>query len=243
MLLISNISVACMGNPILHKISLSCAPGSIHALMGPNGSGKSTFAHLIAGHPAYSLVEGTVHFNDDDIISLSSEERARKGLCVVFQHLPSIPGLPMMTFLRESYRACTGKELDPATFEEEVRKYAALLGLQPSLLDRDFYDGFSGGEKKRCELLQLLVLKPRVIILDEIDSGLDINALSLVAFVVAQLKEYNPGLIVIIITHYNRLLSLIRPDHVHILSQGNIVRSGDAVLSEMIEQKGYQWIQ
>lgn len=240
MLIIKNLSVSCEEKMILRDLSLEVNSGSIHAIMGPNGSGKSTFAQVVAGSPWHTVISGVITYQGNDLLSQSPESRAQLGIFVVFQQLPSIPGLSVITFLQESYRAIHKKAIDLSSFESEVREYLGCVGLDSAFLYRNLYDGFSGGEKKRFELLQILLIKPKLIIFDEIDSGLDIDGLKMISQVIQKLKDLNPSLVLIIITHYQRLLDYIRPDYVHLLSKGRFVTSGDYTLGLSIEKQGYQ---
>jgi Fe-S cluster assembly ATP-binding protein len=237
---IKNLTVGIDTHTILNDVSFECAPGSVHALMGANGSGKSTFVHVLAGNPLYTVQNGSVEYNGVSLLALAPEERVRHGLFVVFQNLPAIPGLTVLTFLADCYRAITGAPIDAVTLEHKAREYSEFLGMSTALLYRNLYEGFSGGEKKRFELLQILLFKPRVVILDEIDSGLDVDALKMVALVIQRLKDENAQTIIICITHYQKLLDYLCPDHVHVLSQGKIILSGDHTVGTLIEQHGYQ---
>jgi Fe-S cluster assembly ATP-binding protein len=240
MIVIKDLTVSIDTHTILNSISFACAPGSVHALMGPNGSGKSTLVHVLAGNPLYTVQQGCVEYNGISLLSLAPEERVRHGLFVVFQNLPAIPGLSVLTFLSEAYRATTGSPIDAVQLEHKAREYLEFLGMSSALLYRNLYDGFSGGEKKRFELLQILLFKPRVVVFDEIDSGLDVDALKMIALVIQRLKDENPETIIIYITHYQKLLDYSAPDQVHVLSHGKIVASGDRTVGTLVEQHGYQ---
>ncbi len=239
MFIVKQLAVAADTISIVHNLSLTLQPGSIHAIMGPNGSGKSTLAHAIAGNPSLQVTRGSLHFGDTDITALAPHERAKKGIFLSFQQPPAIPGLKVFSFLQEIYRAITSDEIEVELFHALLLSYCQQLKMDASFLERSCHDGFSGGEKKRFELLQILLLKPNLIILDEIDSGLDIDALKLVAQVIATIKAEKPDVMVLIITHYQRLLTYIVPDHVHILVQGSIIESGDATLVHNLEKRGY----
>jgi Fe-S cluster assembly ATP-binding protein len=239
MLNIHELCVSIDATAIIKNISLTIKPGMIHAIMGPNGSGKSTLAHAIAGNPQFRITSGTINFNTIDIIHLAPHERAQKGIFLSFQQPPAIPGLTVFSLLKEIYYAVTGDTIEVELLHAMILGYCQQLALDVSFLNRSCHDGFSGGEKKRLELLQLLLLKPKLIILDEIDSGLDIDALKLVARVITLIRQENPETIVIIITHYQRLLAYIKPDKVHILLHGTIIKSGSSVLVRQLEQKGY----
>ncbi len=235
----TNLSVSIDEKIILKKLSLSIAPGCVHAIMGPNGSGKSTLAHTIAGNPIYRVVNGNISFGKTSITNLAPHGRARLGIFLSFQHSPAIPGLTVFALLKEAYRALHKKEVETEQFQQLVEQYLALLHMNRSFLYRSCNEGFSGGERKRFELLQLLVLKPKLIILDEIDSGLDVDALKLVARVVNMLRAQDAERSFLLITHYQRILEHIVPDRVHVLVDGRFVDSGDVSLVHRVDQKGY----
>jgi Fe-S cluster assembly ATP-binding protein len=239
MLRIENLSVAVNTIPLLHDVSLSLEDGQTHAIMGPNGSGKSTLASSIMKHPAYTIISGSILFNGVDITTASTDVRARAGIFLVFQNPYAIPGVRIFALLKEACRAMRGVDFVLPEFVEEVHQYCALLAIDPALLERSINDGFSGGEKKKFELLQMLVCKPTLAILDEIDSGLDIDALACIGRAVAYARQRNPMLSIMLITHYQRILEYIVPDHVHILCDGRFVRSGDSSLVRAIEAEGY----
>jgi Fe-S cluster assembly ATP-binding protein len=222
---------------IIKGIDLTVGPGEVHALMGPNGSGKSTLAAAIAGSPAYTVDEGQILFKGEDITPLSADKRARMGLFLSFQYPTAIPGVTMVNLLRESLKARRGQEVSAREFLQDLRSTLQTLKMDESFARRYVNDGFSGGEKKRAEILQLGVLKPEMAILDETDSGLDIDALRTVAEGVNALRT--PEIGVLLITHYQRILNYITPDRVHILVEGRIVRSGGAELALQIEEQGY----
>lgn len=244
MLKVTDLHVAVDGKPILKGLDFEVRPGEVHAIMGPNGSGKSSFAHVLAGREGYQITGGEIRFEGEDLLALDVEERARKGLFLALQYPVELPGVSNMVFLRESLnaiRAARGESrLDAAQFIKQVREKAALVELDPELLKRPVNAGFSGGEKKRNEILQMALLEPRLAILDETDSGLDIDALRIVADGVNALRA--PDRSIILVTHYQRLLDYIQPDHVHVLSGGRIVRSGDKSLALELERKGYGWL-
>lgn len=244
MLKVTDLQVSIDDQPILRGLNLEVKPGEIHAIMGPNGSGKSSLAHVLAGREGYQVSAGTVRFDDLDLLDLSVEERARKGLFLALQYPVELPGVTNMVFLRESLnaiRVARGEEaLNAATFIKLVREKARLVDMDPELLKRSVNAGFSGGEKKRNEILQLALLEPRLAILDETDSGLDIDALRVVANGVNALRS--PQRSFILVTHYQRLLDYIEPDFVHVLAGGRIVRSGDKSLALELERRGYGWI-
>jgi Fe-S cluster assembly ATP-binding protein len=227
---------------ILHGVNLRLAPGEIHAIMGPNGSGKSTLAKILAGHPGYEATGGQVLFDGEDILELEPDERARAGVFLAFQYPVEIPGVSIANFLRTAMQArlAEGEEVDLFEFQDELLGRMELLEMDPSFAERPVNDGFSGGEKKRNEILQMAVLQPRLAIMDETDSGLDIDALQIVANGVKKLHAENPEMTVLIITHYQRLLNYIRPDHVHVMVAGRIVRSGGPELAEELEAEGYE---
>jgi len=245
MLKIENLHASVDGTDILKGLSLSVKPGEVHAIMGPNGSGKSTFAKALAGHPAYEVTGGTVTFEGRNLFELAPEERARAGLFLGFQYPVEIPGVSNSAFLRLAYntvQAARGKdELDPLEFDDYVREKMKGLEMDPVFLDRSVNEGFSGGEKKRNEILQMALLEPQLAILDETDSGLDIDALRVVAGGVNRLSTADNA--VVLVTHYQRLLNYIVPDYVHVLSGGRIVKSGGKELALELEQKGYGWIE
>jgi len=222
---------------ILHGVDLEIRPGEIHALMGPNGSGKSTLATTIAGSPTYQVDEGQIIFKGEDITALSADKRARQGIFLSFQYPTAIPGVTMVNFMREALKARRGEEIPAREFLQELRETLSSLKMGEDMARRYVNDGFSGGEKKRAEILQMGLLKPDLAILDETDSGLDVDALRTVAEGVQALRRPDMG--ILIITHYERILNYITPDFVHILVQGKIVKSGDASLAKEIETEGY----
>jgi Fe-S cluster assembly ATP-binding protein len=226
---------------ILRGISLSVGPGEIHAIMGPNGSGKSTLAQVLAGHPAYEVTGGSVTYDGEDLLAMDPEERAQKGLFLAFQYPVEIPGVSNAYFLRASYNAIRkakgGGEVDPLEFLDIVEDRLRLVDMDPDMLSRSVNAGFSGGEKKRNEILQMAVLEPRLAVLDETDSGLDIDALRVVADGVNKLRR--PDNATILVTHYQRLLNYIVPDFVHVLVNGRIVQSGGKELALELEAHGY----
>jgi Fe-S cluster assembly ATP-binding protein len=207
--------------------------------MGPNGSGKSSLANALMGHPAYTVSAGKIFFDNKDITNSAIHERARQGLFLSFQHPCEIPGVSIASFLREAYTAISRETISPLDFESLLSHRCMQLGIDKAFTNRAVNVGFSGGEKKRFELLQLLLLKPKVAILDEIDSGLDVDSLKVVAQGIAIARQENPDLAILLITHYQRILDYIVPDYVHILCQGRIIQSGDASLARHIEVRGY----
>jgi Fe-S cluster assembly ATP-binding protein len=244
MLEIQNLSAAVDGKQILKGITLTINPGEVHAIMGPNGSGKSTLAQVLAGREEYNITGGTVTYNGKDLLDLDPEERAREGLFLAFQYPVEIPGVNSTYFLKAALNEIRKHhglpELDAVDFLKLVREKMKVLELDQSLLNRPVNEGFSGGEKKRNEIFQMAVLEPKLAILDETDSGLDIDALKIVASGVNKLKKRDNAQLVI--THYQRLLDYIVPDFVHVLSDGRIIRSGDKHLALELEEKGYDWI-
>ena len=229
---------------ILRGIDLSVGKGEIHAIMGPNGSGKSTLAQVLAGNPAFEVTGGSVTYEGRDLIEMAPEERAQAGIFLAFQYPIEIPGVSNAYFLRSAYneirKARGEEEVDPMEFVGIVEEKLKLVDMNPDMLARSVNTGFSGGEKKRNEILQLAVLEPKLAILDETDSGLDIDALRTVADGVNKLRDRNRSFVVV--TPYQRLLNYIGPDRVHVLSQGRIVRSGDKTLALELEDKGYDWL-
>jgi Fe-S cluster assembly ATP-binding protein len=244
MLEIRNLHASVDGNEILHGLDLTVRSGEVHAIMGPNGSGKSTLAQVLAGHPAYAVTAGTIHFEGKDLTELQPEERAQAGVFLAFQYPVEIRGVTNAYFLRSALNAIRKargqEELDPVDFLEVLDQKLKTIGWDDSLMNRAVNEGFSGGEKKRNEILQLAVLEPKLAILDETDSGLDIDALKTVAEAVNRLRAKNRAFVVV--THYQRLLNYIVPDHVHVLADGRIVRSGGKDLALELEAKGYDWI-
>lgn len=239
MLKITNLSVAHNEQLILNDISLSIALGSIHALMGPNGGGKSTLALTLMGHPHYAIKQGSIVYNGDDITAEPPHVRAKKGIFLSFQNPYAIPGVTVATLLKEAHHAITGLVMDVAAFREQLYVAMDLLKISHSFADRAINEGCSGGERKRLEMLQLMILKPSFVILDELDSGLDIDALQLVCEALTTVRAHNPSMTILMITHYNRIMQYIKPDVVHILADGRITQSGDHTLVDTIEQHGY----
>ena len=244
MLDIRNLHVAIDGKPILKGIDLHVLPGEVHAIMGPNGSGKSTLAQVLAGRAGYEIGPGSVRYLERDLLNLTPEERARAGLFLAFQYPLEIPGVANVQLLRTALnaqrRARGEAQIDAFDFLEYIRDKLALLGMDEGFLYRAVNEGFSGGEKKRNEILQMAVLVPRLAILDETDSGLDIDALKVVADGVSALRS--PDHAIVLVTHYQRLLNYIVPDRVHVLADGRIVRSGGRELALELEEKGYGWL-
>jgi Fe-S cluster assembly ATP-binding protein len=229
---------------ILKGINLSVKPGEVHAIMGPNGSGKSTLSKVIAGHPDYSVSKGEILFNGGNILELEADERSRKGIFMGFQYPVEIPGVNNAEFLRMAYnqlRKAEGKEeADPLDFEEILDAKMKALDMDARFKDRAINEGYSGGEKKRNEILQMAVLDPALAILDETDSGLDVDALKIVAGGINRLR--GPGKAIVLITHYQRLLDYVKPDVVHVLSGGRIIKTGGPELAHEVEKQGYDWL-
>ncbi len=244
MLEIKNLHAGVEGVEILRGINISVNAGEVHAIMGPNGSGKSTLALVLAGHPAYHVSQGTVTFEGQDLLELKPDERAGEGIFMAFQYPVEIRGITNAYFMQSAVNAIRKsqglEELDTLDFMEVLEEKLKVIGWDDSLMHRPVNDGFSGGEKKRNEVLQMAVLEPKLAILDETDSGLDIDALKTVAQAVNQLRT--PENATIIVTHYQRLLNYITPDHVHVLVDGRIVKSGGKELALELEAKGYDWL-
>ncbi|MGJ3246698.1 MAG: Fe-S cluster assembly ATPase SufC [Elainellaceae cyanobacterium] len=232
------------GASILKGLDLEVKAGEIHAIMGPNGSGKSTFSKVIAGHPDYEVTGGAIAFQGQNLLDLEAEERARSGIFLAFQYPLEIPGVSNLDFLRVAYNARRRhqglEELDAFDFDELVQDKLDVVKMDPSFLHRSVNEGFSGGEKKRNEILQMALLEPKLAILDETDSGLDIDALKIVANGVNQLA--NPDNSIILITHYQRLLNYIQPDFIHVMDRGRIVKTGSKELALELEERGYDWV-
>jgi Fe-S cluster assembly ATP-binding protein len=245
LLTIKNLRVRAEGKEILKGLDLSVNAGEVHAIMGPNGSGKSTLARALSGHPAYEVSDGAVTYKGRDLLAMPPEERACEGVFMAFQYPVEIPGINNTYFLKAAYNAIhkhRGEpELDAVEFMQLARAKAKMLELDPSMLSRSVNEGFSGGEKKRNEIFQMAVLEPTLAILDETDSGLDIDALKIVAHGVNALRH--PDRAIVVVTHYQRLLNYIVPDVVHVLTDGRIVRSGGKELALELEAKGYGWVE
>ena len=244
MIKFEEINVKVEDKKIINNFNLEVSPGELHVIMGPNGSGKSTIANTIAGHPKYYVESGNIYYKNDILNEMSPEERASKGIFLSLQYPVSIPGVKNIYFLKasiNSIRKFNGKdEIDTAKFLKIVREILPLVGLDESFLHRSVNDGFSGGEKKRNEILQMLVLQPDLSILDETDSGLDIDALKIIAEGIKKYRNKNRSFI--LITHYHRMLDFLNPDYVHVLIDGTIVHSGGPELAMELENKGYSWI-
>ncbi|MDQ2866929.1 MAG: Fe-S cluster assembly ATPase SufC [Verrucomicrobiota bacterium] len=236
---IKDLHVSIGENEIIRGLSLAVKPGEVHAIMGPNGSGKSTLAKVIAGHPDYRVTSGEVLLDGESVLAMAPDERARQGLFLAFQYPSEIPGVTIANFLRAAVQARLpeGEELEATDYYAQLYQKMDLLAMPRAFTSRSVNEGFSGGEKKRCEILQMAMLNPRYAVLDETDSGLDIDALKVVSNGVNSLR--GPKLGVLLITHYQRLLNYIVPDFVHVMMQGRIVRSGDKELALELEEKGY----
>jgi Fe-S cluster assembly ATP-binding protein len=237
---IKNLHVRTEEREILHGVDLEVSKGETHALMGPNGSGKSTLANTIMGNPTYEVTEGQIVFNGDDLTEADPDERARAGLFLAFQYPATIPGVSVANFLRMAVNARRGEPMKVKDFGKYMRENVELLKIDPSFVSRYLNEGFSGGEKKRAEILQLAMLKPEIAVLDETDSGLDIDALRIVSDGVNKLR--GPDMGSLIITHYTRILNYVKPEFVHIMLDGRIVRAGGPELADELEEKGYDFI-
>lgn len=245
MLKIHELNVSVNENAILKGINLSVNPGEVHAIMGPNGSGKSTLSKVLAGHPSYEVTAGEMLYLGEDLTPLSPEERARAGIFLSFQYPVEIPGVTNINFLKASVNAVRKGQnkntLDAIEFLSFIREKCALLDMDESFLYRSINEGFSGGEKKRNEILQMAALEPKLAILDETDSGLDIDALRVISAGVNAMRS--PERAIIMVTHYQRLLDYIQPDFIHVLVNGRIIMSGDKTLALELEKKGYSWLE
>lgn len=245
MLSVKNLHANVDDKEILKGLNLEVGPGEVHAIMGPNGSGKSTLGHVLSGREGYELTQGTVEFLGRDLMELDPEERARVGLFLAFQYPVEIPGVSNMEFMKaavDAHRESRGEApVDSVSFLKKAREISKAVNLDQSFLKRGVNEGFSGGEKKRNEIMQMMLLEPRLCILDETDSGLDIDALQVISRGVNSLRSQDRSFI--LVTHYQRLLDYIEPDYVHVLAGGKIVRSGDKSLALELEEKGYGWLE
>ena len=245
MLSIENLHVSIDDKVILKGLSLTIKPGEIHAIMGPNGSGKSTLSKVLAGHPSYTVTDGHITYLGQDIASLSPAERAQAGLFLSFQYPVEIPGVANISFLKSSVNAIRKAKgmppMDAMDFLGFIREKAAQLEVDESFLYRNVNEGFSGGEKKRNEMLQFFALEPKLAILDETDSGLDIDALRVISEGINTMRS--PERAIILVTHYQRLLNYVEPDYIHVLAEGRIIKSGDKSLALLLEDKGYSWLE
>ena len=241
---VRNLSAEVTGIEILKGINLTVKAGEVHALMGPNGSGKSTFAKVLAGHADYTVTGGEVLYQGKNLLEMAPEQRSRAGLFLAFQYPIEIPGVSNSAFLRLAYNtmqaARGGEELDPLEFDDFVREKIKIVDMDPSFLDRSVNQGFSGGEKKRNEIVQMAMLEPKLAVLDETDSGLDIDALKIVANGVNHLIR--PDNAIVLVTHYQRLLNYIVPDYVHVMEGGQVVKTGGKELALELEKRGYDWV-
>ncbi|MFC4766636.1 Fe-S cluster assembly ATPase SufC [Effusibacillus consociatus] len=239
-LVIKDLHANVAGKEVLKGFDLTVKGGEVHAIMGPNGTGKTTLSMTLAGHPRYEVTKGEVTLDDKNLLELEVDERAREGLFLAFQYPAEIPGVPVKNFLRQAYNAVKGTEMEVFEFYSIMQEKMQMMKMDMSFANRNLNEGFSGGEKKRHEILQMALLEPKIAILDETDSGLDIDALKVVADGVNSLR--GPELGVLVITHYHRLLEYIKPDFVHVMMDGRIVRSGGPELALELEAKGYDWI-
>ena len=238
---IDDLHVSVEGREVIKGLSLTIKGGEVHAIMGRNGAGKTTLSHTLMGHPKYVVTSGRILLNGEDITALTADERARKRIFLAFQYPVAIPGVTVANFLRASLRAVRGAELPAKEVRKTILKEAENLGVPESFMTRSLNDGFSGGEKKRLETLQMRLLQPSVAILDETDSGLDIDALKKISENIQNYRSPDRG--ILLITHYQRMLDYIKPDYVHVLLDGQIVKTGDSSLALELESKGYDWIQ
>ncbi|MBI2093440.1 MAG: Fe-S cluster assembly ATPase SufC [Candidatus Omnitrophica bacterium] len=238
LLVVEDLQVSVENKPILKGLTLTVKAGEVHAIMGPNGSGKSTLAFCLLGHPKYAITQGKIYYKGEDITTLSATERAKKGLFLAFQYPTAIPGVTIANFLRAALRGIRGNEVPVKEFRQLVKTQLKTLGIPDAFMSRYVNDGFSGGEKKRIEILQMAVLDPAMAILDETDSGLDIDALKTVAAGINSLRSPKRG--ILLITHYQRLLNYITPDIVHVMVDGRVVQSGGPELAHELEAKGYE---
>jgi Fe-S cluster assembly ATP-binding protein len=240
MLKIENLQVEIDGQEIVKGLDLEVGKGEIHAIMGPNGSGKSTLANVLMGHPRYEVTGGSITFEGEDVFELEPDERAKLGMFLAFQYPSEVPGVSVANFLRTAVNSVREEELSPMEMYRLIQEKMSVMQMDPRFAERYLNEGFSGGEKKRNEILQMLMLEPTLAIMDETDSGLDIDALQVVARGVNELR--GPEFSAIIITHYQRILRYIEPDHVHVMLDGRLVTSGGKELAEELEEKGYDWV-
>jgi Fe-S cluster assembly ATP-binding protein len=240
MLKIEDLHVEIDGQEIVKGLDLEVGKGEIHAIMGPNGSGKSTLANVLMGHPRYEVTGGSITFQDEDVFELEPDERAKLGMFLAFQYPSEVPGVSVANFLRTAVNSVREEELSPMEMYRLLQEKMGIMQMNPKFAERYLNEGFSGGEKKRNEILQMLMLDPKLAIMDETDSGLDIDALQVVAKGVNELR--GPEFSAVIITHYQRILRYIEPDHVHVMLDGRLVTSGGKELAEELEEKGYDWV-
>jgi Fe-S cluster assembly ATP-binding protein len=230
------------GTEILKGVDLEMAEGEIHAIMGPNGSGKSTLSKVISGHPAYEVTDGDILFRGESVLDMEPDARARAGIFLAFQYPVEIPGVSVANFMRTALSAKRGEEVDVFDFSDELEERMGMLEMDVAFAQRSVNDGFSGGEKKRNEILQLAMLEPTLAVMDETDSGLDIDALKIVTAGINKIKAERSDMAVLLITHYQRMLNYITPDRVHVMVDGRIIRSGGAELALELEERGYEWV-
>jgi Fe-S cluster assembly ATP-binding protein len=234
--------VAEEGTEILRGVNLEVNQGEIHAIMGPNGSGKSTLAKVISGHPAYEVTDGDILFRGESILDMEPDDRSRSGIFLAFQYPVEIPGVSIANFLRTALNSHRDEDIDIFDFQDLLTSRMEMLGMDPVFAERSVNDGFSGGEKKRNEILQLAMLEPTLAVMDETDSGLDIDALKIVSAGINKVKQqHRDDMSVLLITHYQRMLNYITPDFVHVMLAGRVIRSGGAELALVLEDKGYEW--
>jgi Fe-S cluster assembly ATP-binding protein len=240
MLKIENLRAEIDGQEIIKGLDLEVGKGEIHAIMGPNGSGKSTLSNVLMGHPRYEVTGGSVTFQDEDVLEMEPDERAKLGMFLAFQYPSEVPGVSVANFLRTAVNSVREEELSPMEMFRLIQDKMKVMQMDPKFAERYLNEGFSGGEKKRNEILQMLMLEPKLAIMDETDSGLDIDALQVVAKGVNELR--GPEFSAVIITHYQRILRYIEPDHVHVMLDGRLVTSGGKELALDLEDKGYEWV-
>ena len=240
MLKIEDLQVEIGGQEIVKGLNLEVGEGEIHAIMGPNGSGKSTLANVLMGHPRYEVTGGSITFQGEDVFELEPDERAKLGMFLAFQYPSEVPGVSVANFLRTAVNSVREEELNPMEMYRLLQEKMSIMQMDPKFAERYLNEGFSGGEKKRNEILQMLMLDPKLAIMDETDSGLDIDALQVVAKGVNEMK--GPEFSAVIITHYQRILRYIEPDHVHVMLDGRLVTSGGKELADDLEEKGYDWV-
>jgi Fe-S cluster assembly ATP-binding protein len=240
MLKIEDLHVEIDGQEIVKGLDLEVGKGEIHAIMGPNGSGKSTLANVLMGHPRYEVTGGSITFQGEDVFELEPDERAKLGMFLAFQYPSEVPGVSVANFLRTAVNSVREEELSPMDMYRLLQEKMGIMQMDPKFAERYLNEGFSGGEKKRNEILQMLMLDPKLAIMDETDSGLDIDALQVVARGVNEMR--GPEFSAVIITHYQRILRYIEPDHVHVMLDGRLVTSGGKELAEELEEKGYDWV-
>ncbi len=240
MLKIENLRVEIDGSEIIKGLDLEVGKGEIHAIMGPNGSGKSTLSNVLMGHPRYDVTGGSITFMDEDIFELEADERAKLGMFLAFQYPSEVPGVSVANFLRTAVNSVREEELSPMDMYRLIQEKMKIMQMDPKFAERYLNEGFSGGEKKRNEILQMLMLDPKLAIMDETDSGLDIDALQVVAKGVSELRS--PEFSAVIITHYQRILRYIEPDRVHVMLDGRLVTSGEKELADTLEERGYDWV-